>query len=65
MNLARTMALVGQAVKVMNPPAILIHNEAFISRGALNNLLNPRDNPLPVICLSSLLEKKKPSFEKS
>lgn len=59
LNLAETMALVGQAIKEMQPPAILIHNEAFISRGALNNLLNPQNNPLPVICLATLLEKKK------
>lgn len=57
-NLAKTMALVGQVVKIMDPPAILIHNEAFISRGALNNLFNDPNNPLPVICLSSLLETK-------
>lgn len=58
LNLAKTMALVGQAVKNMNPPAILIHNESFISRGALNNLLNDSKNPLPIICLNTLLEKK-------
>lgn len=57
-NLAKTMALVGQAVNVMQPPAILIHNEAFISRGALNNLLTDTGNPLPVICLASLLNRK-------
>ncbi len=57
-NLAKTMALVGQAVKTMQPGAILIHNEAFISRGALNNLLIDPNNPLPVICLTTLLERK-------
>lgn len=58
-NLAKTMSLVGQAVKIMEPPAILIHNEAFISRGALNNLLIDQNDPLPVICLSTLLLGKK------
>lgn len=57
-NIAATMALVGQAVKIMQPSAILIHNESFISRGALNNLLNDPKDPLPVICLSTLLERK-------
>jgi len=57
-NIAATMALVGQAVKIMQPPAILIHNESFISRGALNNLLNDPKDPLPVICLNTLLERK-------
>ncbi len=57
-NLAKTMALVGQAVKITEPPAILIHNEAFISRGALNNLLVEPSDPLPVICLKTLLENK-------
>lgn len=57
-NIATTMALVGQAVKIMQPPAILIHNESFISRGALNNLLNDPKDPLPVICLNTLLERK-------
>lgn len=58
-NLAITMGLVGQAIQLLQPPPILIHNESFISRGALNNLFTPPDNPLPVICLRDLLEEKK------
>lgn len=58
-NLAITMGLVGQAVKQIQPCPILIHNEAFIARGALNNLFTDPQDPLPVICLRSLLETKK------
>lgn len=57
-NLGKTMGVVGQAVKGLQPPAILIHNEAFISRGALNNLFTDLNDPLPVICLKTLLERK-------
>lgn len=58
-NLGITMGLVGQAVKQIQPCPILIHNEAFIARGALNNLFTNPQDPLPVICLRSLLERKK------
>lgn len=58
-NLAVSMGFVGQALNGFSPPSILIHNEAFIARGALNNLFNAVDNPLPVICLADLLESKK------
>lgn len=58
-NLAITMGLVGQAIQRLVPPPIIIHNEAFIARGALNNLFTPRDNPVPVICLATLLETKR------
>jgi hypothetical protein len=56
-NLAITMGLVGKAVKEFTPPAILIHNESFISRGELNNLFTGKD-PLPVFCLNDLLAQK-------
>lgn len=58
-NLGITMGFVGRAIFNSIPSAILIHNEAFISRGALNNLFNDPKNPLPVICLKDLLELKK------
>lgn len=57
-NLGITMGLVGEAIKKLSPPAILIHNEAFIARGQLNNIFNPANDVLPVICLSDLLESK-------
>lgn len=56
-NLGITMGLVGQAIQQL-PSAVLIHNEAFIARGALNNLLTDPKDPLPVICLKDLLERK-------
>lgn len=59
-NLGITMGLVGQAVQQLVPSPMLIHNESFISRGALNNLFTDPRQPLPVICLRSLLESKKP-----
>lgn len=59
-NLAITMGLVGSAIKNEIPSSILIHNEAFISRGQLNNIFNPNNEPLPVICLRDLLERKLP-----
>lgn len=62
-NLGITMGLVGQAVRQLNPPAILIHNESFISRGALNNLFTDPANPLPIICLKDLLEKNNGSVD--
>lgn len=60
--LAKTMGLVGQAIKhsLINP--ILIHNEAFIERGVLNNLFLDPKNPLPVICLKDLLANKHPKL---
>jgi len=61
-NLGITMGLVGQSIKQLTPPAILIHNESFISRGALNNLFTDEKNPLPVFCLRTLLETKKAKF---
>lgn len=57
-KLGITMGFVGQATKQL-PSAILIHNEAFIARGALNNLFTDPTDPLPVICLRDLLEAKK------
>lgn len=57
-NLGITMGLVGEAVKEFSPSTILIHNEAFIARGQLNNIFNPANDSLPVICLSDLLESK-------
>ncbi|KKQ56970.1 MAG: hypothetical protein US75_C0001G0027 [Candidatus Woesebacteria bacterium GW2011_GWC1_38_13] len=59
-NLAITMGLVGESLKHQFPEGILIHNEAFISRGRLSNIFNDPKNPLPVICLRDLLENKKP-----
>lgn len=53
------MGLVGQAVQLLRPPPILIHNEAFISRGKLNNLFTDPKEPLPVVCLKDLLETKR------
>jgi hypothetical protein len=58
-KLGITMGLVGQSVKQFRPCPILIHNEAFIARGALNNLFTDPQDPLPVICLRSLLETKR------
>lgn len=58
-KLALTMGLVGQAIQLLEPPPIIIHNEAFIARGALNNLFTPPENPVPVICLKDLLERKR------
>ena len=58
-HLAITMGLAGQAIKQTIPHAIMIHNEAFIERGALNNLFTPPNDPLPVICLNDLLKNKK------
>jgi len=58
-KLAITMGLVGQAVQLLQPPPIIIHNEAFIARGALNNLFTPLKDPVPVVCLTDLLERKK------
>jgi hypothetical protein len=58
-KLAITMGMVGQAINKHFQNSILIHNEAFITRGRLNNIFNPNDNPLPVICLRDLLESKK------
>lgn len=58
-NLAITMGIVGQGVQLLKPPAILIHNESFIARGALNNLFTEKDKPIPVICLRDLLERKR------
>jgi hypothetical protein len=57
-NIAITMGLVGQAVKSASPNGILIHNEAFITRGMLNNIFNSTDNPLVVVALRDLLENK-------
>jgi hypothetical protein len=57
-NLGITMGLVGEAVKRFSPSTLLIHNEAFIARGQLNNIFNPVNDMLPVICLSDLLESK-------
>lgn len=59
LNIAITMGLVGQAVKLSIPSAILIHNEAFIARGQLNNIFNHPKDPLPVISLRDLLESKR------
>ena len=61
-NIAITMGTVGRFIKNLNPPAVVIHNESFISRGQLNNLFNPIDEPIPVICLKDLLESKKPKL---
>jgi len=58
-KLGITMGLVGQAVQLLTPPPILIHNESFIARGSLNNLFTSSKNPIPVICLKDLLERKK------
>ena len=58
-NIGITMGLVGEAIKTMFRTGILIHNESFISRGALNNLFNDTKNPLPVISLRDLLETKR------
>lgn len=57
LELAMVMGRVGSAIHSM-PRHILLHNEAFISRGALNNLFNPPHDPLPVVCLTDLLEKR-------
>lgn len=57
-----TMGLVGQAVSHITPSPILIHNEAFILRGALNNLFTDEKDPLPVFCLRTLLETKRVKF---
>ena len=57
-RIAITMGMVGQSIKTMDSQAILIHNESFISRGQLNNLFNDPKDPLPVICLTDLLETK-------
>ena len=59
LHLATTMGLVGQAIKQTIPNAVMVHNEAFIERGALNNLFTPPNDPLPVICLNDLLKNKK------
>jgi hypothetical protein len=59
-NLAITMGLVGESLKNMFPNGTIIHNEAFISRGRLNNIFTDPKDPIPVICLNDLLEKKKP-----
>lgn len=56
--LATTMGKVGAALHEQ-PGHVLLHNEAFISRGALNNIFNPPHDPLPVICLRDLLESKR------
>lgn len=56
--IATTMGLVGQAVRELFPQAIMLHNEAFITRGLFNNIFNPKVDPLPVICLTDLLENK-------
>lgn len=58
-KLAITMGFVGQAVQNLSPAPILIHSEAFISRGALNNLFTDPNHPLPVIVLQTLLETKR------
>lgn len=58
-NLGITIGFVGKAIQSSIPSAVLIHNEAFISRGALNNLFTDPQNPLIVICLRDLLESKK------
>jgi hypothetical protein len=57
LNLAITMGCVGNALAHI-PNAILLHNEAFISRGALNNIFNSPQDPLPVICLKDVLDRK-------
>ena len=57
-NLGITMGLVGQSIKLSDSNSILIHNESFISRGMLNNIFNPKDDPLSVVCLKDLLESK-------
>lgn len=57
-NLGVTMGFVGKAIQNSIPSAVLIHNEAFISRGPLNNLFTDPQNPLIVICLRDLLETK-------
>lgn len=59
-NLAITMGLVGESLKATFPNGVMVHNEAFISRGRLNNIFTDPKDPIPVICLSDLLEKKKP-----
>ncbi len=61
-NLGITMGLVGQAISKISPAPILIHNEAFILRGALNNLFTDEKDPLPVFCLRTLLESKRAKF---
>ena len=55
LSLAITMGSVGLAFN--HGTNVLIHNESFISRGALNNIFNPTDNPIPVICLRDLVKK--------
>jgi len=59
LDLGITMGFVGRAIHSTFPSAVLIHNEAFIARGALNNLFTDPSDPLPVICLKDLLESKK------
>lgn len=58
-DLGITMGLVGQAINQLEQPGVIIHNESFISRGQLNNLLNSVNDPVPVICLTDLLETKR------
>ena len=58
-NLAITMGLVGESLQSQFPNGIIIHNEAFIARGRWNNLFTDPNNPIPVICLRDLLEKKR------
>jgi hypothetical protein len=58
LKLAITMGQVGNKLNLLKGH-ILLHNEAFISRGALNNIFNPPHDPLPVICLRDLLDSKR------
>jgi hypothetical protein len=60
-KLATTMGQVGSKLNLLKGH-ILLHNEAFISRGALNNIFNPPHDPLPVICLRDLLDSKRASI---
>lgn len=59
LKLGITVGFVGQAIQQSIPSAVLIHNEAFIARGSLNNLFSDPKDPLPVICLKDLLEAKR------
>lgn len=57
-KLGVTMGMVGESIKSQFNSPLLIHNEAFIARGQLNNIFLPEKDPLPVICLTDLLERK-------
>ena len=58
LDLAVSMGSVGLSIN-QQPNHILLHNESFISRGALNNIFTPPNDPIPVICLRDLVEKRK------